>query len=60
MPKNILDNLPFWDKKLGKYLEQVGPLLDILMLVVIGVTVWAILGWKNEYKALWLAFLVSP
>jgi hypothetical protein len=60
MVNNILNNLPVWDKKIGKWLEPLGAGINLCLVAVILVTVWAIFSWKNEYKALWLAFLVSP
>jgi len=56
-----LDKLPGWNKAIGKGLEPLGPVLDVCLLAVAAVCVWAVVKkWTVQAKALWLAYLISP
>jgi hypothetical protein len=59
--KKLLDKLPFWDKALAKKMQPLGPVLDIGLLLVAALCIWAVVArWEAQYKALVLAFLISP
>jgi len=58
--ENLLEKLPPWNKHIGRALEGSEALIVIGLLVVMGITIWALARWDNKFKALWLAYLISP
>lgn len=56
----FLDRLPAWNKRIGLTLEPYGPVINTGLVVVIVISLWALWKWRRQYKALWLAYLVSP
>jgi hypothetical protein len=58
----IENKLPVWDVKLGQQFEKLGPLVDVLLIILALSIIYVVIHWHDRHalKALYLAFLVSP
>ena len=60
--ESAMDKLPAWDHSIGSVLESLGVGLDILLVLVIVLCLYAIFVWHDKpvYKGLVAAFLLMP
>jgi hypothetical protein len=57
-----MDKLPSWDHHIGGVLESLGIGLDIILVLIIALCIYALLKWHKQpmYKGLLAAFLLMP
>ena len=58
--ETMLDGLPVWDKKIAEWMKPVEPFFNLILVGIIVLCMLAIFYLSPQYKALWLAYLISP
>jgi len=57
---DLLDKLPFWNKKIAEGLTPVEPYINLVLFGIAVLCILAVFYLKSEHKLLFSAFLISP